>query len=226
VCTIFLKVILDRTSHGVIYLNSMCRLSTTPCLIAIGAVIILFLAPFSARAEVYTYVDENDTVHFTNVPTDPQFKMIIRPKEEKPKAVSAASEKDQRGQKEFGRLIEAKSYQYGLDPALVKAVIAVESAFNPRAVSEKGARGLMQLMPMTADELGVTNSFDPEANIDGGARYLKYLLDYFNWDIDLALAAYHAGRMRVVRHTGIPPIPATHQYVKKVKKVYQKYILQ
>jgi soluble lytic murein transglycosylase-like protein len=212
VCTIFLKVILDRTSD--------------PCRIAIGTLIVLFLAPFSVRAEVYTYLDENDTVHYTNVPTDPLFKMIIRPKEEKPKAVSTASEKDQRGQKEFGRLIEAKSYQYGLDPALVKAVIAVESEFNPRAVSEKGARGLMQLMPMTADELGVTNPFDPEANIDGGTRYLKYLLDYFNWDIDLALAAYHAGMMRVVRHTGIPPIPATHQYVKKVKKVYQKYILQ
>lgn len=204
----------------------MCRLSTTLCRIAIGTLIVLFLAPFSVRAEVYTYLDENDTVHYTNVPTDPQYKMIIRPKEVKSKAVSTAPEKDQRGQKEFGRLIEAKSYQYGLDPALVKAVIAVESEFNPRAVSEKGARGLMQLMPMTADELGVTNPFDPEANIDGGTRYLKYLLDYFNWDIDLALAAYHAGMMRVVRHTGIPPIPATHQYVKKVKKVYQKYILQ
>ena len=201
-------------------------LSTTPCLIAIGTLIILFLVPSPVRAEVYTYVAENGTVHFTNVPTDPQFKMIIPPKEERPKAGSATPGRDQSGQKNFGRLIEAKSYQYGLDPALVKAVIAVESEFNPRAVSEKGARGLMQLMPMTADELGVTNPFDPEANIDGGTRYLKYLLDYFNWDIDLALAAYHAGMMRVVRHTGIPPIPATHQYVKKVKKVYQKYILQ
>lgn len=199
-------------------------LSATHCIL--GILIILFLASRSVSAEVYTYEDENGTVHFTNVPTDPQYKMIVPPKEERPKAADAAPEKDRRGQKEFGRLIEAKSFQYGLDPALVKAVIAVESEFNPRAVSEKGARGLMQLMPMTADELGVTNPFDPEANIDGGTRYLKYLLDYFNWDLDLALAAYHAGMMRVIRHTGIPPIPATHQYVKKVKKVYQKYILQ
>lgn len=199
-------------------------LFATPSILGI---LIYLVVSVPVSAEVYTYEDENGTIHFTNVPTDPQYKMIIPPKkEERQSPVSVASGKDQRGQKEFGNLIEAKSFQYGLDPALVKAVIAVESEFNPKAVSEKGARGLMQLMPLTADELGVTNPFDPEANIDGGTRYLKYLLDYFNWDLDLALAAYHAGMMRVIRHTGIPPIPATHQYVKKVKKVYQKYILQ
>src|SRR3990172_2662029 len=86
-CTIFLRVILDRISHRVVYLNAMCRLSTTPCLIAIGALIVLLLVPFPVRAEIYTYVDENGTVHFTNVPTDPQFKMIIPPKEERPKVI-------------------------------------------------------------------------------------------------------------------------------------------
>ncbi|HZX47656.1 MAG TPA: lytic transglycosylase domain-containing protein [Nitrospirota bacterium] len=175
------------------------------------------------NAEIYTYEDDNGTVHFSNVPTDPQFTMIIPPKEE-PKQTSRNGYQNNR-QGEFNKLIADKSYQYGLDPALVKAVIAVESDFNPRAVSEKGAMGLMQLMPLTAKDLGVSNTFDPAANIDGGTRYLRYLLDYFNWDIELALAAYHAGKSRVERHFGIPPIPATHAYVKKVKSTYRTYLL-
>lgn len=182
--------------------------------------VIFLLISAKVRAEVYTYVDENGTIHFSNVPTDPQYKMIIPPKEEK------STVKDKRALKNFAKLIEAKSYKYGLDPALIRAVIAVESDFNPYAVSVKGARGLMQLMPMTAYELGVANSFDPEANIDGGTRYLRYLLDYFNWDLDLALAAYNAGMMRVINYSGIPPFPETLQYVDKVKRVYKRYILQ
>ena len=173
------------------------------------------------KAEIYTYEDENGTVHFTNVPTDPQYRMIIPPKEKK-----GLSGLNGRIQGDFNKLIIEKSYKYGLDPALVKAVIAVESDFNPKAVSEKGARGLMQLMPVTARELGVYNSFDPVDNVDGGIRYLRYLLDYFNWDIDLALAAYNAGISRVLTHSGIPPIPETMRYVSKVKSVYRKYILQ
>jgi len=175
------------------------------------------------NAEIYTYEDDNGTVHFSNVPTDPQFTMIIPPKEEPKQAGSKDKQNSRKG--EFNKLIADKSYQYGLDPALVKAVIAVESDFNPRAVSEKGAMGLMQLMPLTAKDLGVSNTFDPAANIDGGTRYLRYLLDYFNWDIELALAAYHAGKSRVERHFGIPPIPATHAYVKKVKSTYRTYQL-
>lgn len=177
----------------------------------------------NVNAEIYTYEDDNGTVHFSNVPTDPQFTMIIPPKEE-PKQTGRKGYQNSR-QGEFNKLIADKSYQYGLDPALVKAVIAVESDFNPRAVSEKGAMGLMQLMPLTAKDLGVSNTFDPAANVDGGTRYLRYLLDSFNWDIELALAAYHAGKSRVERHFGIPPIPATHAYVKKVKSTYRSYIL-
>ncbi|OGW16376.1 MAG: hypothetical protein A2Y48_02160 [Nitrospirae bacterium RIFCSPLOW2_12_42_9] len=183
-------------------------------------ILAIILTSKLVKAEIYTFVDDNGTIHFTNVPTEPQYNMIIPPIEEKERLSNKEIGKD------YNRLIEAKSYKYGLDPALVKAVIAVESDFNPRAVSRKGARGLMQLMPMTASELGVFNVFDPEDNIDGGTRYLKYLLDYFNWDIDLALAAYNAGLMRVKQHTGIPPFPETVNYVDKVKRVYRKYILQ
>lgn len=181
----------------------------------------IFLISTKVNAEIYTYEDDTGTVHFSNVPTDPQYMMIIPPKEEKVRR----KEYYKNVQGDFNKLISDKSYQYGLDPALVKAVISVESDFNPRAVSEKGAMGLMQLMPLTAKELGVSNSFDPVANIDGGTRYLRYLLDYFNWDMELALAAYHAGLSRVEKHVGIPPIPATHDYVKKVKTTYSKYIL-
>jgi len=181
---------------------------------------ILLLISARVRAEIYTYIDENGTIHFSNVPTDPQYRMIIPPKEEKGKI------KNKVAQKELTGLIEEKAFKYGLDPALVKAIIAVESDFDPYAVSVKGARGLMQLMPMTAYELGVVNSFDPEANIEGGVRYLRYLLDYFNWDIDLALAAYNAGIMSVTNYSGIPPYPETMRYVDKVKRFYRRYILQ
>ncbi len=215
-----------RLSNGqIVTLVPPCPLREVRYLLSIMALVSTILSSVPVKAEIYTYEDENGTVHFTNVPTDPQYKMIIPPKKVK-KEEDAEIIKGKVMQKDFGNLIEMKSYKYGLDPALVKAVIAIESDFNPHAISEKGARGLMQLMPMTAFELGVSNSFDPDANIDGGTRHLRYLLDYFNWDIDLALAAYHAGMTRVIQHTGIPPIPATHQYVRKVKNVYRKYILQ
>lgn len=199
---------------GFFFLSCICTL-----------LIILFAQ--TVKAEIYTYEDENGTIHFSNVPTDPQYKMIIPPKVLKrmPVYLALKGGRDTK-QSDFNKLIETKSYKYGIDPALVKAVIAVESDFNPNAVSVKGARGLMQLMPLTANELGVFNSFDPEANIDGGTRYLRYLLDYFSWDVDLALAAYNAGITRVIQHTGIPPIPATHEYIGRVKTTYKKYILQ
>ncbi len=186
--------------------------------------LLIYAVPSRVTAEIYTYEDDNGTVHFSNVPTDPQYSMIIPPKEESRKNAAKWNRSSRLG--EFNKLINDKSYKYGLDPALVKAVIAVESDFNHLAVSEKGAMGLMQLMPLTAKDLGVSNSFDPAANVDGGTRYLRYLLDYFNWDIELALAAYHAGKSRVERHFGIPPIPATHSYVKRVKNTYRQYVLQ
>ncbi|MEJ5329577.1 MAG: lytic transglycosylase domain-containing protein [Desulfobaccales bacterium] len=118
-------------------------------------------------------------------------------------------------------LIQKYSRQYGVDPALVRAVIRHESGFNPQAVSPKGAQGLMQLMPGTADLMGVRNPFDPEQNIMGGVGYLRYCLDRFGHNVPLAVAAYNAGPERVAKTGAIPPIPETQTFVHNVVGTYQ-----
>jgi soluble lytic murein transglycosylase-like protein len=120
------------------------------------------------------------------------------------------------GKSRYDELIELHAERHGLSPDLVRAVIQVESGFNPNAVSVKGAMGLMQLMPATATELGVTNPFQPEQNIRGGVVYLKRLLDLYDQDVTLALAAYNAGPRAVDRYGDVPPYRETKNYVKKV----------
>jgi soluble lytic murein transglycosylase-like protein len=123
----------------------------------------------------------------------------------------------------FNEIIVAVAARYGVDPHLIRAIIFAESGYNPRAKSEKGAKGLMQLMPATAEELGVQNIYNPEENIDGGVRYFKYLLDRFDGDVQLALAAYNAGYRHVRNYEGVPPFKATEHYVEKVLKFKEKF---
>jgi soluble lytic murein transglycosylase-like protein len=123
----------------------------------------------------------------------------------------------------YSKIIETAAVQNEIDPALVKAVIMAESRYNPRAVSKKGAGGLMQLMPHTAKALGVQDIFDPEDNITGGVRYLKKLLNRFDGNTRLALAAYNAGSRHVRHYNGIPPFLQTRTFVKNVLKYQQMY---
>ncbi len=126
----------------------------------------------------------------------------------------------------FDSIIYIAAARYQVDPAMVKAIILAESSYNPKAVSKVGARGLMQLMPATAKELGVRDSFNPEQNIHGGVKYYKQLLVQFNGNVKLALAAYNAGRGRVMQYKGIPPFKDTRYYIKKVLEYHQRYSSQ
>lgn len=122
---------------------------------------------------------------------------------------------------EINRLVENTAQKFAVDPQLIHAIIQVESEYNPHAVSRKGALGLMQLLPSTAVLLGVRNPFDPKQNIEGGVTHLKNLLEHFGGDVPLSIAAYNSGAHAVERFGGIPSIPETRQYVKKVWNLYQ-----
>ena len=123
----------------------------------------------------------------------------------------------------FHPIIIQTSSRHQVDPAIVKAIIMAESGYNPRAISKAGAKGLMQLMPKTAQDLGVEDVLNPQQNISGGVRYFKQLMNRFNGDLKLALAAYNAGSTTVRRYKGVPPFKATQHYIKKVFKYYQLY---
>ncbi len=125
--------------------------------------------------------------------------------------------------KQYYPIITKAAARYEVDPNLIKAIIMVESSYNPQAVSRVGAKGLMQLMPRTARAMGVEDCFDPEHNINGGVRYFKWLLNKFDGNIELSLAAYNAGRRKVLKYNGIPPFKDTQQYVKKVDEYYTQY---
>ena len=169
----------------------------------------------TAKSDLYRRVDRNGVVSFTNVPTDQRFSKVD---------LSAVRLHSSRlPLTELEGTIAHHSRQHRLDPALVSAVIKAESDFDPDAISRTGAIGLMQLMPETAERLEIRDPFDPEENIAGGARYLRYLLDRFNGNLPLALAAYNAGATRVEHYRTLPPIHETRRYVKKVLRFYRLF---
>ena len=178
--------------------------------------LLLAAAADDAEAQIYTFVDSRGVTHFSNVPNDPRYVAIPRPRrnpEPRPRAPQYMG---------YDGLILLTSLQHGVSPALVKAVIAAESLFDSDAVSRKGAQGLMQLMPDTALELGVADPFSADQNVRGGVRYLREMLDRYG-DMGRALAAYNAGPSAVDRYRGIPPYPETRAYVQRVMTYYRHY---
>ena len=187
----------------------------------------IFLSANPSLAGIYRYVDENGVIHFTNCPRDPQFQLYIRESKEDVGIESPAqtstpsfSSADSRN---FDSFITEFAKKYEVDFALIKAIIRAESGFNPYAISRKGAKGLMQLMPETALRMKVSNIFSPKDNIEGGVRYFKYLLSLFDNDLRLSLAAYNAGENVVSQLGTIPPYRETVDYVRRVLNFYRSY---
>ncbi|MBI3397663.1 MAG: lytic transglycosylase domain-containing protein [Deltaproteobacteria bacterium] len=168
----------------------------------------------SAIADIYTYTDERGVTHFSNVPTSPQYRLKIREFHFDYKRLSSGA---------YDNIIKDICLKYSVDPLLVKAIIKTESDFDPAAASVKGAKGLMQLMPETADDMGINNVYDPENNIYGGVKYLKRLMGVFKSDVRLVVAAYNAGENTVLKYNNIPPFKETQRYVKRVFKHLKEY---
>ncbi|WP_245590120.1 lytic transglycosylase domain-containing protein [Desulfobulbus elongatus] len=204
--------------------------------------------PGAAGAAMYAYVDARGICHYTNVPGDGRYKLSDRaprrldsPEDRLIRTIARRSSSglSRMGMEGVGgynryyrfrtapqtldRYIKLAAANHQVDPLLIKAVIKAESNFDPSAISPKGAQGLMQLMPGTARDLAVNNPFDPLQNINGGTRYLRYLLDNFNGDVELSLAAYNAGPGNVAPYGVVPNIPETQNYVTKVMETYRSY---
>ena len=201
-------------------------------LLAIVAVLGMVSARARAAEDIYSFVDSDGVIHVTNVPQDPRFKRsLVRQKAVRQAGLHRIVLKGQaapqllRRASRYDDHIRAAAERYGLPVPLLKAVMAVESNFDPAAVSGKGATGLMQLMPGTARDMYVLDIFDPGQNIEGGARYLRHLHDQFDNDLEKVLAAYNAGPEAVRRSGGaVPPIRETQVYVRKVLTLYDSYL--
>ena len=171
----------------------------------------------STFADIYKYIDENGVECFTDTPIDKSADRIFKEKSNSSANITRVKYEDVT---EYHSIIHEKASTYDIDPSLIKAVIETESNWNSMAISRKGAMGLMQLMPSTASEMNVHNPFNPEENIEGGTKYLRYLLERFKGDLTLALAAYNAGPNAVEKYGFIPPYTETRQYVSKVLSLY------
>ena len=184
--------------------------------------------PRSSMAEIYQYTDANGVVHFSNVGVGSakkykrlkstgaaEYHRTARPHSPSRTPVSSSNFPSA-----YVDIINTACGRHGVDPALVHALVKVESDFNPFALSRKGAMGLMQLMPQTAVVMNVGNSFNPNENIDGGVKYLRYLIDRYEGNLSLALAAYNSGETAVKKWGTIPPYPETQNYVQRIMRIY------
>ena len=188
----------------------------------LAAVLTLALAP-AAHAQIFVYKDQYGRTYFTDTPQHEGFAKYRSKSEHELRNVGHSTAASRRLARAYDPQIRRASRQHGVSAALVKAVIAAESGFDPSAVSRRGAQGLMQLMPETARDLGVDDALDPWQNIDGGTRYLGEMIERFPGELSLAVAAYNAGPEAVKRHQGVPPYEETRTYVQRVLRLYKKY---
>lgn len=201
--------------------------------LALAAVALALPAwPTGARADIYKYVDKDGTMHFSNQPSARAHggQLYIKTPEKKKTRGNvtpfAPSDVSPERFSRYDDAIRQAATLYQIPEALVRAVVMVESNFDPRSVSHAGAQGLMQLMPETAARMEVRDSFDPRENIFGGVRYLRILANLFNGDLELTVAGYNAGEGAVMRHGGIPPYEETQDYVVKVLTYYRRFAAQ
>jgi soluble lytic murein transglycosylase-like protein len=202
-------------------LTSFLRFKATNCLL-LAAFICLFCNSHST-ADIYRYEDDEGIVHFTDAPTDKRFKIFMRDLKRDKELRTKLKYVSSVNTAEYEQIIRTYADKYGVSSSLVKAVIHAESGYNPNALSSKGASGLMQLMPETAKSLKVADRFNPSDNVEGGVKYLRFLLDTFRGDVSLALAAYNAGLSKVAKYGGIPPFNETRTYVNRVLSYMQTY---
>ncbi len=200
-----------RSPRGKLDLKSVPATAVAACVLLL---VLLLAGPAAAGTPIYAYTDDDGVVHFSSVPRDDRYQPYELKETRKVNGVPRHWQYD--------GLIGLTARANRLQPALVKAVIAAESNFDPDAVSKKGAQGLMQLMPRTARDLGVENPFHPVDNVRGGSRYLRRMLDRYG-DVERALAAYNAGPKAVDRYGGVPPYRETRDYVKRVLTYYRHY---
>jgi soluble lytic murein transglycosylase-like protein len=196
--------------------------------IAVLLGLLSLLCGIPCHADVYSYTDGQGISHFSNVPADARYRLLIASP-----ALKGGTHSADKGaawlskSAAYDAIIETAAFANTVQPALIRAVIVIESGFNPRAVSKRGAVGLMQLRPETARRYGVADSYDPAENIRAGAHYLSDLMLLFDSNTELVLAAYNAGENAVARYGGhIPPFKETQQYVPSVIKVYQALMAQ
>ncbi|MGA1839123.1 MAG: transglycosylase SLT domain-containing protein [bacterium] len=182
----------------------------------ISLLLLWIFFPHRIGAKVYKYTDSNGVTHYTDRPVYHDFHIYSEDYDD-------YDEIDSVNEIFLDRIINRVSRVFNIDSNLIRAIIKVESNFNTRAVSRAGAKGLMQLMPKTAYKMDVSDPFNPEENIFGGVKYFKYLLDRFDNNLEISLAAYNAGETAVLKYGGIPKYRETRQYVKKVLKQYSYY---
>lgn len=176
----------------------------------------------AASPKIYTYVDSQGLRHYTDVPDNNRYRLLVLSPLDRTESGDRYDAQLIAKASQYDSIIEAAAAGAAVESNLLRAVIVVESGFNSRAVSKRGAVGLMQLMPATAARFGISNPYDPRQNVHAGARYLKFLMERFGNDVQLALAAYNAGEEAVDRNGGqIPPFSETRAYVPKVLKIYR-----